>query len=44
MTISFINQEKEEITKTDWRIYSCKVSGKLMAVGFSFVVSLLRLN
>ena len=23
--ISFINQENEEITKTDWRIDSCKI-------------------
>ena len=44
MTISFINQENEEIKKTDWRIYSCKIKGKHMAAKFFSVVSLLRLN
>ena len=44
MTISFINQEKEEIKKIDRRIDSYNISGKYMADKFPSVVLLLRLN
>ena len=44
MTISFINQEKEEIKKIDRRIDSYNISGKYMAAEFPSVVLLLRLN
>ena len=45
MTISFINQEIEEITKTDWKIDSCKTKENLWQAKFpSCVVLLLRLN
>ena len=40
MTVSFINQENEEITKTDSRIDSYKISRKVMAAKFPFVVLL----
>ena len=42
MTISFINQEKQEITKIDWKIDSYEISRKYMAAEFPSVV-LLRL-
>ena len=41
---SFINQENEEITKTDWKIDSYKIWGNLTAAEFFFVVLLLSLN
>ena len=44
MTISFINQENEEITKIDWRIDSYKIYGKDLAVELLSAVLLLRLN
>ena len=44
MTISFINQENEEITKIDWRINSYKILEKYMAAELLSVVLLLRLN
>ena len=44
MTISFINQENEEIKKTDWRTDSCKIYGKFMAAKFPSVVLLLGPN
>ena len=43
MTISFINQENEEI-KIDWRIDSYKIYGKDLAVELPSAVLLLRLN
>ena len=45
MTISFINQEIEEITKTGWRIDSCEIKEDLWQAKFpSCVVLLLRLD
>ena len=44
MTISFINQDNEEITKIDWRIDSYKIYGKDLAVELPSAVLLLRLN
>ena len=38
MTISFLNQEKEEITKIDWRIDSYNILGKYMTVKLLYVV------
>ena len=44
MNISSINQENEEITKTDCKIESFKIEGKYMAAELSSVVLLLRRN
>ena len=40
MTICFIKQENQEITKIDWRIDSYKIQGKYMAAEFLSVVFL----
>ena len=44
MTINFINQENEEITKIVRRTDSYKIQGKYMAVELPSVVLLLILN
>ena len=44
MTIIFLNQENEEITKLDWRIDSYKIEGKYMAAELPSVVLPLRLT
>ena len=43
-TISFINQENEEITKIDWRSDSHKIQGKYLAAELPSTGLLLRLN
>ena len=44
MIRSFINQENEEITRTNWRINLYKIWRKLMATEFPSIDLLLRLN
>ena len=41
LTASSMNQENEEIMKTDWKIDSYKIYGKLMAAEFPLVALLL---